>query len=278
MKRYGGLSAAMYVEVAKRGAAKGYKWGELSWTREDDAPINLGIRAMGAKIYKKYRVYTKALRPEREGPLEGDHGALYRAKPLRLGFCQAILPARGHERRPTSPTCRSPSATSSRASTASTTCSASGGMGIVVAATHLQLEQKVALKFLLPSAIQSAEAVERFLREARAAVRLKSEHVAKVTDVGTLENGAPYMVMEFLDGADLSRVDQADGHVAGRRGRQLRPASVRGDRRGALAGHRAPRSQAAEPVRHAQGRRAARSSRCSTSASRSPSTRSRGSR
>jgi serine/threonine-protein kinase len=81
-----------------------------------------------------------------------------------------------------------------------------GGMGIVVAATHLQLEQKVALKFLLPSAIQSAEAVERFLREARAAVRLKSEHVAKVTDVGTLENGAPYMVMEFLHGADLSHV------------------------------------------------------------------------
>ena len=81
-----------------------------------------------------------------------------------------------------------------------------GGMGIVVAATHLQLQQKVALKFLLPSAIQSPEAVERFLREARAAVRLKSEHVAKVTDVGTLESGAPYMVMEFLLGADLSHV------------------------------------------------------------------------
>ena len=61
IKKYGGLSAAMYVEVAKRGTAKGYKWGELSWTREDDAPINLGIRSMGAKIYKKYRVYRKAL-------------------------------------------------------------------------------------------------------------------------------------------------------------------------------------------------------------------------
>ncbi len=61
IKRYGGLSAAMYVEVAKRGVAKGYEWSELSWTREDDAPINLGIRSMGAKIYKKYRVYQKAL-------------------------------------------------------------------------------------------------------------------------------------------------------------------------------------------------------------------------
>ena len=61
MKRYGGLSAAMYVEVAKRGLAKGYKWAELGWTREDDAPINLGIRSMGAKVYKTYRVYEKSL-------------------------------------------------------------------------------------------------------------------------------------------------------------------------------------------------------------------------
>jgi hypothetical protein len=61
VKRYGTLSAAMYVEVAKRGLGKGYTWGELSWTREDDAPINLGIRSMGAKIYKKYRVYEKKL-------------------------------------------------------------------------------------------------------------------------------------------------------------------------------------------------------------------------
>jgi hypothetical protein len=61
VKRYGGLSAAMYVEVAKRGVKKGYHWGELSWTREDDAPINLGIRSMGAHIYKTYRVFKKAL-------------------------------------------------------------------------------------------------------------------------------------------------------------------------------------------------------------------------
>ena len=61
VKKYGGLSAAMYVEVAKRGIAKGYKWGELSWTREDDGPINVGIKAMGAKPYKKYRIYEKPL-------------------------------------------------------------------------------------------------------------------------------------------------------------------------------------------------------------------------
>ena len=61
VKRYGFLSAAMYVEVAKRGLAKGYEWGELSWTREDDAPINLGIRSMGATVYKTYRVYEKPI-------------------------------------------------------------------------------------------------------------------------------------------------------------------------------------------------------------------------
>jgi hypothetical protein len=61
VKRYGYLSAAMYVEVAKRGMAKGYTWAELSWTREDDSPINLGIRSMGGKVYKTYRVYEKSL-------------------------------------------------------------------------------------------------------------------------------------------------------------------------------------------------------------------------
>src|SRR4051812_30874641 len=79
-----------------------------------------------------------------------------------------------------------------------------GGMGYVVAATHTQLGQKVAVKFLMPELCEDEEAVARFLREARASVRIRSEHVAKVLDVGTLDNGAPYMVMEFLDGRDLA--------------------------------------------------------------------------
>src|SRR5580704_6842396 len=79
-----------------------------------------------------------------------------------------------------------------------------GGMGIVVAARHIQLDEKVALKFLLPAALANAEAVARFLREARAAVKIKSEHVARVSDVGQLESGSPYMVMEYLEGSDLS--------------------------------------------------------------------------
>ena len=86
-----------------------------------------------------------------------------------------------------------------------------GGMGFVVAARHLQLDERVAIKFLLPDAIENPEVVARFAREARAAVRIKSEHVARVSDVGTLEHGAPYMVMEYLEGADLAERLGRDG-------------------------------------------------------------------
>jgi eukaryotic-like serine/threonine-protein kinase len=79
-----------------------------------------------------------------------------------------------------------------------------GGMGVVVAAHHIQLDEKVALKFLLPEALGSPDAVARFLREARAAVKIKSEHVARVADVGQLDNGSPYIVMEYLEGRDLA--------------------------------------------------------------------------
>ena len=79
-----------------------------------------------------------------------------------------------------------------------------GGMGIVVAAHHIQLDERVALKFLLPEGLKNPEAVVRFVREARAAVKIKSEHVARVSDVGQLANGSPYMVMEYLEGGDLA--------------------------------------------------------------------------
>src|SRR5690242_8653353 len=70
-----------------------------------------------------------------------------------------------------------------------------GGMGVVVAAEHISLRQPVAVKFLLPEALKLPEAVERFHREARAAASIRNEHVARVVDVGVLENGAPYLVM-----------------------------------------------------------------------------------
>jgi serine/threonine-protein kinase len=86
-----------------------------------------------------------------------------------------------------------------------------GGMGVVVAAHHIQLDDRVAIKFMLPEVLHNHEAVERFAREARAAVKIKSEHVARVSDVGTLETGAPYMVMEYLEGSDLSAFLEQQG-------------------------------------------------------------------
>jgi serine/threonine protein kinase len=79
-----------------------------------------------------------------------------------------------------------------------------GGMGMVVAAHHIHLDERVAIKFLRPEMLAHPEAMSRFAREARAAVKIKSEHVVRVLDVGTLESGEPYMVMEFLDGGDLA--------------------------------------------------------------------------
>jgi serine/threonine-protein kinase len=85
-------------------------------------------------------------------------------------------------------------------------------MGWVVVATHLHLEQRVAIKFLhAEQAAAFPEAVARFLREAKAAARIQSEHVARVSDFGTLDDGAPYLVMEYLEGNDLDSLLQARG-------------------------------------------------------------------
>jgi eukaryotic-like serine/threonine-protein kinase len=80
-----------------------------------------------------------------------------------------------------------------------------GGMGFVFAAQHIQLGHRVALKVLHSSSLSNHEVTERFLREGRALARLQGEHIARVSDVGTLPTGEPYMVMEFLEGNDLSR-------------------------------------------------------------------------
>ena len=79
-----------------------------------------------------------------------------------------------------------------------------GGMGVVVSAFRTDLEQRVAVKFLGSAAAERPDASERFRREARAAAKIRSEHVARVLDVGTLDTGLPYMVMEFLEGNDIA--------------------------------------------------------------------------
>ncbi|XXX80803.1 serine/threonine-protein kinase [Sorangium sp. So ce134] len=89
-----------------------------------------------------------------------------------------------------------------------------GAMGLVVAARHLALDDRVAIKVLLPRYAQDAEVLQRFLREGRAAVRIRSPHVVRVADVGTLESGAPYMVMDHLEGKDLAAVLAESGPLA----------------------------------------------------------------
>ncbi len=86
-----------------------------------------------------------------------------------------------------------------------------GGMGAVFSAQHEMLGQRVAIKMLLSAVASNREAVARFLNEARAAARIEGEHVARVMDVATLDDGRPYMVIEYLDGSDLSQHLEARG-------------------------------------------------------------------
>ena len=81
-----------------------------------------------------------------------------------------------------------------------------GGMGRVVKAAHLYLQQPVAIKILLQNMAESQSTVARFLREAQSTVKLRSEHIARVMDVGTLPDGVPFMVMEYLEGHDLNQI------------------------------------------------------------------------
>lgn len=83
-----------------------------------------------------------------------------------------------------------------------------GGMGIVLAVRHLELQEDFAVKLMHGREFANPRAVERFLREARAAVRLRSktEHIVQVHDVGRIESGEPYIVMELLSGQDLSNL------------------------------------------------------------------------
>src|SRR6478752_5160809 len=88
-----------------------------------------------------------------------------------------------------------------------------GAMGVVVSAMHIHLGERVALKFLHAEMAKNPEVVARFLREAQSSVRIKGEHVCRVSDVGKLDSGAPYMVMELLNGSDLGQLLEKQGRL-----------------------------------------------------------------
>lgn len=92
-----------------------------------------------------------------------------------------------------------------------------GAMGIVVAAHHLALDTRVAIKLMLPELRERESLVARFLREARAAARLTSQHACRVLDVGALDDGTPCIVMEYLDGVDLATQLHEAGPVSAAR-------------------------------------------------------------
>jgi serine/threonine-protein kinase len=86
-----------------------------------------------------------------------------------------------------------------------------GGIGIVMVAQHLLLRERVAIKFPVPRMRACGDIVDSFVREGSASMRLRSQHVARVYDVGMLETGEPYLVMEYLAGRDLAAVLATEG-------------------------------------------------------------------
>lgn len=87
-----------------------------------------------------------------------------------------------------------------------------GGMGIVFLAQDTDLERPVAIKVLLEEHVADQGAVTRFLREAKASVKIQSEHVARIYETGRLPSGVPFIVMEYLQGQDLA--DRLELHGA----------------------------------------------------------------
>jgi eukaryotic-like serine/threonine-protein kinase len=98
---------------------------------------------------------------------------------------------------------------------------AEGGMGIIVAAKHLELDETVAIKFLKNEFAANPEIVGRFAREAKAAASIKCQYSATVHDVGTSSEHGPYIVMEYLEGRDLESVLHDDGRLPVARATEL---------------------------------------------------------
>ena len=86
-----------------------------------------------------------------------------------------------------------------------------GGMGHVLAVRHQRLDQVFAMKVLDPELVDDEDALARFAREARAMATLTSPYTVRVYDVAELPNKLPYLVMDYLEGEDLSRTLRREG-------------------------------------------------------------------
>ena len=93
----------------------------------------------------------------------------------------------------------------------------SGGMGTVYLAEHVLINKQVAIKVLSPAHSKKPDEVERFLREARAASRIRQENVVDITDFGYTSGGLAFLVMEYLEGEDLATTSTREGALPWRR-------------------------------------------------------------
>jgi serine/threonine-protein kinase len=89
-----------------------------------------------------------------------------------------------------------------------------GSTGVVLAATHLGLDEPVAIKLLSQHAASIPGVLSRFLNEGRAAAQIRSPHIVRVRDVGRLQDGTPYTVMELLEGENLAQILERQGPLA----------------------------------------------------------------
>jgi serine/threonine protein kinase len=96
-----------------------------------------------------------------------------------------------------------------------------GGVSAVFGGRSIITEQRIALKCLKLEALANPKIVERFAREARAALTIKSAHVVSVHDVGTLPSGAPFLVMEYLEGRNLEEWCRERGALSVRQAAEL---------------------------------------------------------
>jgi serine/threonine protein kinase len=98
---------------------------------------------------------------------------------------------------------------------------AEGGMGAVYEGRHMFVRRRFAIKFLRRDLAHRRDVLARFAQEARAAGELEHENIAAVVDFGVAGDGAPYLVMEYLDGVDLARLLALAGPLPSERAADL---------------------------------------------------------
>ncbi len=96
-----------------------------------------------------------------------------------------------------------------------------GGMATVFRAQHLEIDKPVAIKVLGEELARRPALVERFMQEARAASRVRHEHIVDITDLGHVRDGLPYYAMEFLEGRTLADLMRREGRIPWPRARRI---------------------------------------------------------